>query len=327
MLTDINRIGILRALNLGDLLCAVPAFRALKAAYPGAEISLIGLPWSRAFQSRYRQYIDEMIEFPGYPGLPERDCDIDSIPVFINDMRSRRFDLLLQMQGKGTIVNPLVHAMKARYTAGFRPDKTEGLFLEYPDRLHEIHRHLSLLKHLDIPVQSSALEFPLNAADYAAFGEINDGLTEHQYICVHPGSKGAWRQWPTPYFAAIADYLAEKGYKIVITGVPSETGIAEEVLRYMRYPAVNLAGKTTLGSMAVLLQKARGLVSNCTGVSHLAAAIHTPSLVISMDGEAFRWSPLNTQLHQVVDWTKHQEYDYVIKQCESLLERTEYVLL
>lgn len=326
MPASIKKIAVFRALQLGDMLCTVPALRALRTAFPEAHITLLGLPWAASFAERFSKYLDAFIHFPGYPGLPEQPVVPAQIPPFLAAMQEQQFDLVLQMQGNGAIVNPMVALLGGRYTAGYWrtedgcPDA--GLFLEYPEEVSEIERHLLLMEYLDIPRQGTHLEFPITAKDVEDFNSLGLSLEAQEYLCVHPGSRGSWRQWPPHMFAAMADEFAEKGWKIVLTGTKDERSLTEEVASLMKHKAINTAGATTLGSLGVLIKNARALLSNCTGVSHMAAAFETPSVIISMDGEPGRWAPLNKQLHYTIDWTVEPDYEIVLRQGMRLLEAT-----
>src|SRR5438105_10238382 len=141
---EIKKIAVFRALQLGDLLCSMPAIRALRKAFPDAHIALIGLPWAKSLVDRFPDYLDSFILFPGYPGLPEQPVNPNEVTLFLDKMQKRKFDLILQMQGNGTIVNPLMQLLGARYNAGFCikneycPDP--DMFLEYPEGISEIEK-------------------------------------------------------------------------------------------------------------------------------------------------------------------------------------------
>lgn len=321
-LKNINKIGIFRALQLGDLLCSIPAIRALRRNFPKAKIVLIGLPWQQSLIKRFPDYFDEFIYFPGYPGLPEQEFNPVSFDEFAEKMRQENFDLLLQMQGNGTIVNEMLQQLNSKNLAGFYNDisiKPSHLFMKYPDTLPEVLRHIALMKHLKLEVENNEMEFPIFEEDIKNVAQLNLGLKKRNYIVVHPGSRGKWRQWPPKLFAKLTDKCIEKKYKVLITGTENEADITSKVLDCMMHNAVNLTGKTNLGMVAYLIKNARILISNCTGVAHISAATKTPSLVISMDGEPHRWAPLDKNIHKVIDWTKHGSFHYVDKIFEELI--------
>jgi len=321
---QVKSIGVFRALQLGDLLCAVPALRALRAAYPSANITLLGLPWAAAFVNRFHHYVDDFVHFPGYPGLPEQSFDGVAYGNFIREMETHSFDLLLQMHGNGTIVNKMLLQCGAKNLAGFHNNASHidsPLFLEYPNRLPEVRRHLSLMSHLGISSQGSHMEFPITKADEEEFFERHSMLANLEYVCVHPGSRGAARLWSPHHFAALAHKCTDEGYAVVITGTKEESSITSKVVQLCECPVIDLTGKTTLGTIACLLKNASLLIANCTGVSHIAAGLQTPSLIISMDGEPDRWRPANKVLHRVIDWTRYPNFQSVHYQLQELLKQ------
>ena len=150
---NIKKIAIFRVLQLGDMLCIIPAMRALRFAYPDAEITLVGLSWAKSFVERFSTYFDKFIHFPGYHNLPGQPFYDEKFEIFLNKMREAQFDLLIQMQGDGTIVNPLMFEFGAINVAGFYNKESfvdSPLFITYPDYCTEIHRHLLLMQHLGI---------------------------------------------------------------------------------------------------------------------------------------------------------------------------------
>jgi ADP-heptose:LPS heptosyltransferase len=321
--SDIKKIIIFRALQLGDMLCIIPAVKALKNAYPHAQITLACMPWAKSFTERFNHYFDEFLWFPGYPGLPEQPIDAAEFSWFLEHVQRLHYDLALQMQGNGSIVNPMIELFGASYTAGFyKPDDykpNDDYFMEYPDYGSEIERHIKLMEFLGIQSQGTDLEFPLTESDLAEYEALQLNLKPKGYVCIHPGSRGAWRQWPTQHFARIADYCISCGLEAVITGTKDEAGIAAEVIAQMQHQPINVAGKTSLGAMGVLINNAYALVSNCTGVSHMAAAFKTPSIVISMDGEPERWGPINKQIHYTVNWLEEPDFEQILNKTTDLI--------
>nr|WP_238270057.1 glycosyltransferase family 9 protein [Paraburkholderia terrae] len=287
------------------MLCSVPAFRALRSAAPRAHIALIGLPWARAFVERYPALFDELILFPGAPGFPEQPEDDSALPAFVDAIRERRFDLAIQLHGSGGIANDLVCSFQARANAGFvQHDEIQrpGCFIEWPDTLPEPHRYLALTNAMGAPAESEALSFDLTVKDETEYTALiaAHGIEPHRLVLVHPGAQLPSRRWPAARFAEVADTLADDGWQIAITGTAAEAQLTVSVLGLMTAPALHLAGSTSLGSLGALVGRARLVVCNDTGISHIAAAMRTPSVIVASGSDTQRWAPLDHERHRVV---------------------------
>ena len=329
---DIASVIVFRTLHLGDMLCAVPALRALRASLPKAVITLVGLPWARQFARRFQHYIDDFVAFPGHPLLPEQEVRHEELAPFYTGLCGRQATLALQMHDNGAPGNEIVAGFGARVMAGYCSGKavaTEHTILyPYPEVGAEPDRLLRLVERLGAGAAGDHLEFPLAQEDRKELeaSGIAAGLEPGNYICIHPGARRHDRRWPPQRFAEVADCLAaEFGVGVVLTGSAEEAGLASEVAGHMRARAVHAAAPLSIGAMAALLTNARLLVCNDTGVSHIAAGLRLKSVVIFSRADIARWAPLDRDKHRCIWDPDAQRSAAVLQHARALLAETDPV--
>ncbi len=301
--SDIRQVLIFRALMAGDLLCATPALRALRAAVPHAQLVLCGLPPTAGLARRLGT-IDEFLPFPGHPALPEKQPAPGELEDFIRRARLRRFDLVMQMHGSGGIVNALVTQFGGRTTIGFALPGTEtglDLAVPWPGQGTELERCLALTDALGAPRKGLQLDFPLLDSDRREAARLlSEFGVAGRYMLLHPGSQLPSRRWAPESFAAVADAVASRGLSVILTGVAGEATLASAVRARSRHRLTDLVGRTrSLHTLGALVESAALVVSNDTSISHIAAALSTPSVVVACGSDVARWAPLNHDLHRV----------------------------
>lgn len=323
----IDRLAIFRALQVGDMLCAVPALRAIRAALPRTHITLAGLPWASQFVQRYSRYVDEFVPFPGHPAFPEQPVREAELEAFYSGMRGRSFDLALQMHGSGQVSNRIVAEFGAAAVAGcVPPGSTVGdpvSFMEYPEEGPEPLRLLRLAEFIGAPSMGSHLEFPLTDEDERELRNsgLAAGLEPGGYICIHPGARIRDKCWPPARFAEVADALADEfKLRIVLTGSAKEADLTAAVASCMRNATVDTASPLSLGAMAALMSRARLLVCNDTGVSHIAAGLQLPSVVIFSKADMPRWAPLDQDRHRCIWDPEGQRVELALQHARALLK-------
>lgn len=317
-----TRIAVFRGLRgVGDMLVAGPALRMLRAALPDAHIALIGVEEAHPVISRIGAVYDEFVAFPGWPGLPEGPTaarqlqgragrSVPGSPADrVSDIREWcGADVVVQMHGDGSLSNGFCASLEPHMLVAYGPAVTRGPCelhtSEYPRRLHEIDRCLALgVRAAKVlggsvgPVDRS-LEFSITDEDRQEAARLLSGILpeDEPYFVLHPGAHLTDRRWPMDRFAEVGRTLAQRG-AVIVTGGEAERTLARETARLIGAGSYSVAGDTTLGAVAALLDGSLGVVTNDTGVSHLADATRTPSVVVFTASDPHRWAPLDRSLH------------------------------
>ncbi|SDQ83946.1 glycosyltransferase family 9 protein [Quadrisphaera sp. DSM 44207] len=321
----VRSVALLRLrTGMGDLLCTVPALRALRRARPDVRTTLVTWAEMRPVVERMGAYVDELLDFPGRAGIPERPPRPERWDAWVADARARRFDLALQVYGANPVANAVTAAVGARRTGGFFATTALGspelpglvdlsTHVPYPAHLHEVDRHLHLFAALGVPGAGRHLELSVGPRDEAEAGAVRAGaaLAPGRYVALHAGATCSSRRWPPARFAEVAAGLVAAGWRVALTGVPAEQPVVDAVLAALP-PAlatasgpgvVDVCGRTGLGGFAALLRGAALLLSNDTGAAHVASALAVPSVVVFLSGDPRRWAAPDASRHRVA---RHQ---------------------
>ena len=133
----------------------------------------------------------------------------------------------------------------------------------------------------------------------AALRKLN--LTTNQPVAVFcPGAEyGSAKRWPAAYYADIAQRLLQRGYAVWLIGSAKDKPIADEIDRLAGAQCTNLCGSTDLGDALALLASAQLVISNDSGLMHLAAALDRPLLALFGSSSPQFTPPLSAQAHVV----------------------------
>jgi heptosyltransferase-2 len=115
-----------------------------------------------------------------------------------------------------------------------------------------------------------------------------------------PGAEyGPAKRWPAAHFAALARALDERGTAAWVIGSAKDRPIGEEIAERSQGAALNLCGRTDLGAAIDLMSVASAVVSNDSGLMHVAAALDRPMVALYGSSSPAFTPPLSTRAHIV----------------------------
>ncbi|MEE2638176.1 MAG: lipopolysaccharide heptosyltransferase I [Acidobacteriota bacterium] len=277
-LDGMQAILIVRLGAMGDIVHALPAVAALRAAYPRARIDWVA-------DEKHRQLL-ELIPILDRVVLLKQTLSIrHRVTELRRTLRAMSYDVAVDLQGliKSAVVAKL---SGARRIVGFEwahlRDRRAGWFYtdmhEPSGSSHVIHKNLALVGSLGIDVDVTTPQFPLAIPGSAVIDawRASDPETSAAYVVLNPGAAWPNKRWPPERFGAVASWLwRERQLRSVVTWGPQDEALATSVVEAAPGAAV-LAPPTGVADFIVLARRARLVVSGDTGPVHLAAAVGTP---------------------------------------------------
>jgi ADP-heptose:LPS heptosyltransferase len=284
---------------LGDVVLAVPAWRALKQRWPEAQLHLL-VAEDAAPLVEHLPWVHKVWRFPRRRGSASAGR---SWPL-LRALRAEKFDRSVDFVGndRGAIVSRLVGARER--LGVIAPLGFWGRSLCYNQRIaeapldqHETRRDLHILTAWQVPPPAS-LEPELHA-DPALAKWAAEQLPANA-IVGHLSTSQPKKEWPIDHWAALAKRISAEGHSVYLASGPSEREqrLLEEVAA--RCPeAKRLPATRGLAEYLALIRRARLFVSGDTGPLHFAAGLGVPTLSLFGPSRRIQFAPLGARHHSL----------------------------
>jgi len=266
---------------VGDAVMSLPAVDAAARNFPGAEVWTAGPSWMK----------DLLPDEHAGRFIPlDRTRSLGDLSRQASTIKSFRFDAgLLLTNSFGSALLFRRAGIPERW--GYRRDGRGFLLTKGVPRkdggrrVHMVRYYLDLIEGLGWKAGPPEIRLSVRPADRDRAGKIlraaGADLSRPLAILNAGASYGPAKRWPADRFAALGRRLAEsRGVGLVLTGTEEEAPLAEEISARLSRPAVNLAGRTTLGELVGTISLASLFVTNDTGPMHIANALRVPVVAV-----------------------------------------------
>jgi len=288
----LSRILVVRPDNLGDVLLAGPALRALAAAAPGASLHLLASSGGAAVAPLLPEVADVLVVEPVWqdasgalPLDPAREQRL------VAEVAGRRYDAAVVLTSFSQSPWPAAYVC---YLAGVpirvgMSGEFGGSLLTHwvpaaPEGTHQVDRALRMLAAVGVRDrgQHLAVRLPSGAAARAK-AAVADIAPQGRYAVVLPGASCPSRRYDRARFGAVAAELAAAGLPVAVVGSQRERSLVEAVVAAAHSPAVRPLTGLDVPALAALLAASTAVISNNSGGMHLADAVGT-ALVATFAG-------------------------------------------
>ena len=279
----VNRILVIRGGAIGDFILTLPALKAMRDAYPTAQIEILGYAHIASLAHK-RFYADAVrsIEYGALSRFFARQAELpDDLAEYFSD-----FDLIISYLFDPDLIfqTNLKRAGAEEIIIG--PGKL--------DKSAHAARQLAkpMVTGLGLALSSTnARVFP-STEDYAAVASIVSDLTQ-PVIALHPGSGSEKKNWPLVHWIELGNRLLAStnfvGSLLVITGEADQAQAAQLETAW-KNPRARFVSNLPLPILAALLEKSI-FAGHDSGISHLAAAAGAKCVLLFGPTDPKIWAP------------------------------------